>query len=174
MSKKNIILIVIVILILILILMIIAMVGYKIYRKIFPDYTGWKKIEITDIGSFYVPEDWIYTKEGTIVYFTDKPITEENYNIYLIGTEFIKNEKYIKITDIYPEYKEKEIKNGKILSNSADYEEIVFEVENKKENKFHITFSSGINRTINLYAWDNLVNIETIKKIAESYIADRD
>ena len=173
MSKKKIILIVIVILILILILMITAMVGYKIYRKIFPDYTGWKKIEITDIGSFYVPEDWIYTKEGTIVYFTDKPITEENYNIYLIGTEFIKNEKYIKITDIYPEYNEIRDEKHKLLSNSADYEETIFEINNKEERKFHIEFFGG-NYELDLYTWDNLVNIETIKKIAESYIADRD
>ncbi len=172
MSKRKIILIVIVILI--LILMIIAIVGYKIYRKIFPDYTGWKKIEITDIGSFYVPEDWIYTKEGTIVYFTDKPITEEEYKIYLIGTQFIRNEKYIKITDIYPNYKEKENENGKILSNSASYEEIIFEINNQEEKKFHITLSAGIDNKLHLYAWDNLVNIETIKKIAESYIADRD
>lgn len=138
MSKRKIILIVIVILI--LILMIIAIVGYKIYRKIFPDYTGWKKIEITDIGSFYVPEDWIYTKEGTIVYFTDKPITEEEYKIYLIGTQFIRNEKYIKITDIYPNYKEKENENGKILSNSASYEEIIFEINNQEEKNFILHF----------------------------------
>ena len=169
MSKKKIILIVIVILI--LILMIIAMVGYKIYRKICPDYTGWKKIEITDIGSFYVPEDWIYTKEGTIVYFTDKPITEENYNIYLIGTEFIKNEKYIKITDIYPEYNEIRDEKHKLLSNSADYEETIFEINNKEERKFHIEFFGG-NYELDLYAWDNLVDINTIKKIAESYISE--
>ena len=171
MSKKKIILIVIVILILILILMITAMVGYKIYRKIFPDYTGWKKIEITDIGSFYVPEDWIYTKDGTIVYFTDKPITEENYNIYLIGTEFIKNEKYIKITDIYPEYNEIRDEKHKLLSNSADYEETIFEINNKEERKFHIEFFGG-NYELDLYAWDNLVDINTIKKIAESYISE--
>ena len=151
--------------------MITAMVGYKIYRKIFPDYTGWKKIEITDIGSFYVPEDWIYTKEGTIVYFTDKPITEENYNIYLIGTEFIKNEKYIKITDIYPEYNEIRDEKHKLLSNSADYEETIFEINNKEERKFHIEFFGG-NYELDLYAWDNLVDINTIKKIAESYISE--
>lgn len=171
MSKKKIILIVIVILI--LSLMIIAIVGYKIYRKIFPDYTGWKKIEITDIGSFYVPEDWIYTKEGTIVYFTDKPITEEEYKIYLIGTQFIRNEKYIKITDIYPEYNEIRDENHKLLSNSVDYEETIFEINNKEERKFHIEFFGG-NYELDLYTWDNLVDVEIIKKISESYIPDRD
>ena len=150
--------------------MLISIVGYKLYRKIFPDYNGWKKIEITNIGSFYVPEDWIYAKKGTMIYFTDKPITEEKYKVYLIGTEFIGR---TNMTDIYPQYKEIKYENYKILSNGAYYGKTIFESNNEKKEKFHITLSYDSNR-LHLYAWDNLVDIETIKKISESYIADID
>ena len=47
------------------------------------------------------------------------------------------------------------------------------ERNNKEERKFHIEFFGG-NYELDLYTWDNLVDVEIIKKISESYIPDRD
>lgn len=147
----------------------IIFIGFAFYRWLFPDYTDWKEIEIDKVGSFYVPEEWIFTKDGTIIYFTDKPITDENYKIYLIGTEWDENKTYIDIEDIYPQYKKIDYENVTLLSNSATYQEAVFKTNNEKEKKFYISFFGNTNR-LHLYAWDNLLDNKTIKKIAKSYL----
>lgn len=163
-SKK----IIVTIIIILYVTLVLFFMCFMLYKWLFPDYTGWKEIKIEKIGSFYVPEEWVYTKEGTIVYFTDKPITEENYKIYLIGTESDRNKVYIGIEDIYPQYKKIAHENYKLLSNSSDYKEAIFEINGQKERKLHISFFGNDNE-LYLYAWDNLLDIETVKKIANSY-----
>lgn len=160
------------IIILIILLSFMGWIKYNIYTKIFPDYTGWKKIEIANLGYCYIPNNWIYTKKDDIVYFTDKPLTEKEYKIYLIGTEHVFGEKYTKITDVFEESEEIETRDLKLLSNGATYSEKVFKIRGEEKNILHIEFHKGTQIFLDLYAWDNLVDINTIKKIAESYISE--
>lgn len=46
--------------------------------------SGWKSITLDGVGSFKVPEDWIFTNEDGLIYFTDKPIDDEDCGIYLV------------------------------------------------------------------------------------------
>lgn len=158
--------------ILLAILLTMGIIKYNIYTKIFPNYEGWKKIEIANLGYCYIPNNWIYTKKDDIVYFTDKPLTEKEYKIYLIGTEHVFGEKYTKITDVFEESEEIETRDLKLLSNGATYSEKVFKIRGEEKNILHIEFHKGTQIFLDLYAWDNLVDINTIKKIAESYISE--
>ena len=49
------------------------------------DYSDWKSVAISDKWGFSVPNEWVITQDENVLYFTDKPIDEEDCTTYLIG-----------------------------------------------------------------------------------------
>jgi hypothetical protein len=127
----------------------------------------WQSISIPEVGTFRVPGDWIVTQSNNVVYITDKPIDEEGYKIYLIGktedgrnrvpySEYFENIEYIKSV------------RGVIYSNSALFSIHKINVNGNIVEKYIITLSNTT-KDIDLLAWDNLIDENTMKKIAQSY-----
>lgn len=158
--------------------MFVASFNYiKAHNEKILSYMDWKEVYFEDIGSLYIPKNWVYTKKGNVLYFTDKAITEEDYNIYLIGQELNNDKKryleeYVEdITEIYQEYEEVRDENKIFLTDYTCYGESIFIKNNVEEKKHYISINSDNNENcIELYAWDDLVDSNTIKKISESYI----
>jgi len=127
----------------------------------------WQSVSISDVGTFRVPGDWIVTQSNNAVYITDKPIDEEGYKIYLIGktqsnislSEYLEN-----INDI----KFMETVNSTNYSNNASFSKSIYVINEIIEEKCVLTLHNS-NKVIYLYAWDNLIDEDTMKKIAQSY-----
>ena len=60
-----------------------ALAIHSVYES--KPYLDWKNVYIDYIGLIKVPNDWVLTQEGNIVYFTDKPFGEEGCKIFLTG-----------------------------------------------------------------------------------------
>lgn len=129
---------------------------------------GLQIINIEGLGSFKVPNSWIYTEEDGIVYFTDKPIDDEDCSIYLIepmvSNGYVSNKLFGKAgytkTITY-----------KTLSNSANYGSRNYLQDDNSYKRYFILFI-GVDRGLLLIAWDDLVEEDTIKEIAESYVLE--
>jgi len=132
------------------------------------DYIGWKDVSIEGYGRFKVPEEWIVTQNDDVMFITDKPIEEENYNIYLIGTIKENVIDYISFNILLGEdVKRKELIRSQVFSNSTHYAHIEYVIGDKSEIKQLIDLGSSNN--IDLIAWDDLVDEETMIKIARSF-----
>ena len=55
-------------------------------------YRDWQTIFIEEIKTyktpmtFKVPDYWVFTRKDDVIYFTDKPIDDGDYKIYLVGS----------------------------------------------------------------------------------------
>lgn len=136
-------------------------------------YSGWKTVKINGVGSLKVPENWVYTEEDGLAYFTDRPIDEDDCGIYLVepiitrdnvGNDIISNK-------LFGDAKYIDIITGTGLSNSAGYGQEEYEQDGRKITKY-VIWLYGEKRCPTLIAWDDLVDEETIKKIAESYLVE--
>ena len=132
---------------------------------------GWYTVQIDEVGSFNVPDGWIVTQEKNTVYFTDKPITEDDYNIYMIGAIWDDDDSS---TWIAPEI---------LLDDKVHYlEHDVIEAFSTSVNYGVSTYETpdgiGTRYTLNIYGGhsilltispDTTVDEEIVKTIAKSY-----
>lgn len=136
-------------------------------------YCGWQKIDVAGIGTFKVPQGWIYTQEENVGYFTDKPIYEKTFRIYLIGT--INNDHiggdYKAPYELFDNTEYSALISSAVFSNSAIYGQEEYIVDNSKQTKFFISLN-GSNKSLDLLAWDDLVYENTVIKIAKSFLME--
>ena len=132
-------------------------------------YTDWQIVSISGVGSFRLPSDWIVTQRENVVYITDRPLEEEVYKIYLIGGRRGGGE-YIRYNDFFDNIDIKYIETvrGTGYSNSAQYSITKFNINGNIEEKYDLYFHNS-DKTIDLLAWDSLIDEKTIIKIAQSY-----
>lgn len=130
-------------------------------------YALWQKVTI-DFGTFKVPREWVVTHRKDVIYITGKSIYEGRYKIYLIGVEWGR---------IYGEYRHELFENaelirhgrGVIYSNSAIYRRKLFNIDGIEKEKYVIVFSFLSDPPIYFFAWDNLLDEDTIIKITRSF-----
>lgn len=48
-------------------------------------FWGWQTVTVEGVGEFKVPGNWVVTRDGNAICFTDKAMDEEGYLIYLAG-----------------------------------------------------------------------------------------
>jgi len=133
---------------------------------------NWRTVSVREIGIFRVPKKWIVTQESGIVYITDKPLTSPDYKTYLIGTI---RDKSGKAHDI-PTYKLfEDVEYGRLISStispngaSRGQSEYMIDGHIKAKYFFGMTSTSLISR-IEFLAWDDLIDEDTLTKIANSY-----
>lgn len=126
-----------------------------------------KIVEISGVGTLKVPNDWIVTHKENILYITDQPINEEGYRIYLLGDEG-DNGKNISPYELFEGVEYVGNVKGVNYSNSAAYFLQEYNISGNISRKYIIHLYSS-KKTVNLIAWDDLIDETTIIKIAQSY-----
>ena len=147
---------------LILILIIGLLFGWFIWtvNKI-PD--GYKKVEIEEKGVLVVPSDWIMTIYENQLYFTDKPMNENGYKIYLMELKEIENRSKTFTNGILGDIQyEDSIKNGGVSGGGCRYgiNEYLYQEETIKKFCFE-------SNDLYLISWDDSVSEETMKIMGE-------
>jgi hypothetical protein len=130
-------------------------------------YAGWQSVSISEVGTFKVPKKWVATQEDNVVYFTDKPIDEKGYKIYLIG-KMEDDREYVRYTEYFENTEFIKTVRGRTYSNEALYSIVRMNINGNIEEKYILIFYNT-GKQISLLAWDNLVDEDTINKIVKSY-----
>ena len=142
-------------------------------------YAGWKGVTLLGVGTFKVPQDWIVTQQDDVVYLTDKPLDSEDYKTYLVGEigeiwSMSSNGTRDRFDDTYELFGNVQVKSGETissvtLSNSAAYGQREFVVDGNGVTKYFIMLWSEKVSPTYLIVWDNLLDENTILKIAASF-----
>ena len=141
-------------------------------------YAGWQAVEVDGVGSIKVPGDWILTEEDGLIYFSDQALDEDEYSIYLLEPNIFRDEmgRTMILSEYFGEAEITDIKSSVILSNSAYYGIYQCKIggDSGGEAYFEIPYVEfgGGDRYMTLVAWDGLVDVDTIRKIAKSYLVE--
>lgn len=152
------------------VLIIIFLIPLVLFVGCSDKYENWQSISIPGVGVFKVPQEWVVTQKNNMVYITDKPIKEEGYKTYLLG---IKGDdgKYIPHYDFFENVEYIDTIEDVNYSNSATYWLGQYKINGNIEEKYVLHFYST-NQIIDFLAWDNLIDKDTIIKIAKSYVME--
>lgn len=155
-------------------IIVIATIGVIIFNTIFFDmifinYDNWKTVSITDVGWIKVPQNWIVREVNGQIYMTDgEKHFEDRENVMLVSVPLLLSENSpVKIVS-------REEVNGipissAVLSNSTEYgtqERISW---NGKKVITPFLHFYGEESDVCFLSWDNLVDKDTIYKIAYSF-----
>lgn len=138
--------------------------------------SAWQNVNIAGIGTFKVPKTWIFTQNGDIIYFTDKPINESTYHVYLKGAITDIHIKAIVDTDVkqfYEYVKDSRGISSEVFSNSASYGFSEYFMNGISEKKYDINMSSST-KVLTFISLEALVDKDTIVKIAKSFLMELD
>jgi hypothetical protein len=148
----------------------VATLFYHFYGWRFEyDYTGWKDVTIEKVGSFKVPGEWVETRVGNAIYFTDRIMEDEDHIIYLVGSAITyENDEYVPVYKRFGDIEYIKTVSSQIHSNSSDWGKSEYRVGNDVVTKKYVSFQkSGA-----FLAWDDLVDDETMIMIAKSFILE--
>lgn len=138
------------------------------------EYETWKEIDVPNVGSLKIPQEWEYNENGDIIYFSDKKTSDSSeYNIYLIG--IICNQDQIEslYKHIDENMKYDKLISSETLSNSAIIGENEYLINGKTSHKFFLDLYSS-NKQLYIIAIDDSVDYEIIKKVGNSYKMNTD
>lgn len=128
-------------------------------------YGDWQRVIIPGAGSIRVPKEWVVTQEDIYWYLTDKPI-HDDFNIYLVGA-IDENGRGVSIINLFEGIEFVETLESQVFSGSGSYWKTKYIIDGLEKEK------SGIGMyKMDLISWDDLVDRETLLKIAESYSRD--
>ena len=133
------------------------------------EYEKWKEIDVPNVGSLKIPQEWEYNENGDIIYFSDKKISDSSeYNIYFIG--IICNQGQIEplYKHIDKNMKYEKLISSETLSNSAIIGKNEYLINGKTSQKFFLDLYSS-NKQLYIIAFDDYVDYEIIKKVGNSY-----
>lgn len=138
-------------------------------------FKGMKNVDVVGIREFKIPEDWIFTQDDNIMYITDKPISEEDYKLYLIGfIEFGWGREYEEIlNELFGDVEHMGIVRSfhGFIGGERCYI-VQYKVNDIIENKYQIYFYHDEDYKVTLINWDGLVDEDTMVKIAHSRIPE--
>jgi len=130
----------------------------------------WQTVTINGFGNFKVPAEWNIEQQEGVLYITDKPLTDDDYAIYLIGT--------IRGADLEPHEFFDEIERGKtLLSPSFNGRASLLLIEyivNGIEEEHHLIKFYNLRGTesdvIELFVWNrNVVDEYLAEQITRTY-----
>ena len=130
-----------------------------------------KVIILNGVGSFTVPQEWIYTKENDVIYFTDQPINKENslHTFYAIGIVYDVSENLDELSQSFgKKILYKELVFNEVFSNSAMYGKGVYSIDSKLCEKLFLDFYPS-ERKLFLLVLNDSISSDTIKDIAKSF-----
>lgn len=133
-----------------------------------------KIIELNNVGSFTVPQEWIYTKENDVIYFTDQTINQENPidTFYAIGIVYDTSENFDELSKVIgKKILYKELVYNEVFSNSAMYGRGIYSIDNKLYEKLFLDFYPS-ERKFFLLVLNDSISSDTIKDIAKSFTQD--
>jgi len=134
--------------------------------------TPWQLVTVEDVGSFYVPGNWVITQQGDVIYMTDKPIDEEGYITYFAGVVYDKGQTterddtlhdmlgaYTYLSSHYylaePNY------GPKIWSRDT------FKIDGVVVERFVIELED--NRCLYMIAWDGVTSVTIVRRMVISF-----
>jgi hypothetical protein len=135
----------------------------------FTAYLGWKTVKLEGIGTIQVPNNWVYTKVNDIIYFTSKPLSDNECIVYLVQPKgyINKNTAVINIYNINTEYLTN-ILDDRLLSNDINFGQKEFQSKDVIKREYFIGFFD-LEKYTELITWGNHVEYSTLEKIARSY-----
>ena len=148
---------------------VLCILGY-LYRV---DYAGWQLVSFGNVGTLRVPEEWVVTIDDNVVFMTDKPLEDEDYLIYLVGGFATKGEElYLPNHDLFNDLELVAI-SFSMTSFSSRYGNIEYRLNGKSFTKLGADFGGLRKDQMSLIAWDDLVDEDTLFKIANSFRSER-
>ena len=114
-------------------------------------YAGWKQVNIKNVGSFLIPEEWYFTEADSRYYISDRPLEEEGCIIYL--------EQFVDYTGIKSE-------PAKLYSNSSLYGMCYQEISPDERSWFLVFCGPEYCR---FSVIDETITEKMIQKICKSY-----
>ena len=162
--KKFLIVLAIIVIIAVLILCILGISSYL------GRYKDWQEIDVPEVGTFKIPPDWAYHRDGNRIYLTDKNVEVPTLeNTYIVGTvKFTMNdEEACEIIDSNAKYVN--TVSDMIFSNSARIRKKEYIIHGKLCTMVHLQLWSPHDAEIDMLVWDDSVDYELAEKIAESY-----
>ena len=111
--------------------------------------------------------------EDTIVFMTDKPLENDDYRIYLVG-DFATKKKHFYIPN-HELFNDLEVIKAdfSMTSRASRYGDIEYQLNGETFIKLGASFGSLHNDQMSLIAWDDLVDEDTLFKIANSFRSER-
>ena len=133
-------------------------------------YKDWQEIDVPEVGTFKIPPDWAYHRDGNRIYLTDKNVkapTEEN--TYIVGSVRVTNDDEVacKIFDSNTGYGD--VVSSAIFSNSARIWKVKYIIHGKLCTKVCLDMWAPSDAEIDMLVWDDSVDYKLVKKIAKSY-----
>ncbi len=139
------------------------------------EYENWKKVEIKEIGSVKIPNEWVVAYSEGKLYITDKSLENADCNVFFLQTNSFSSfegEKGIVESNKFCENLQNlQTKTSAVFSNSAIYGTMLFSVDGTEEEMRYLYLPTE-NTRILLVSWHNAVDQDTLLKIAKSYESD--
>ena len=142
-------------------------------------YEGWKTVPITENMTFKIPEEWVVTWENNpnwsveqgdnVMYITDRPMNEEGYKIYLVGTVLdFDAHNYLSPYELFENVEYIETVRSAVISNSNIYFLNKYNISGNIETRYGFDMDAS-QYTVNFIAWDNLLDEDMIIKITKTF-----
>lgn len=139
-------------------------------------YWGWQTVYVQNVGHFKVPGDWVVTQTDNAVYMTDRPMTEQNYFVYLAGgmSDELDNSVHITKDICYDEIHYDGFVFNECFFGGACYSLDRYIYSGQTFEKYSLRFDPyllppGAISDLHLFAWEDKVDQNTLIKIAKSY-----
>lgn len=138
------------------------------------NYGDWKTVDLDKVGTIMVPKEWIMTTENGILYFSNRAVTQDDCEIYMVQTDVT-----YQPTDEIPYVGtvsecEDSSQGGGIFGNGAyyrlaDYELSVGDVVSKYTLEFSNYQSNGELLTYTFLCLSDCIDFDMATQIAASF-----
>jgi len=133
------------------------------------NYIGWQTVAIPEFGTIKVPRDWHVTYVDQAMYLSDRPMTEEEYKIYLAGIDI---DIMYPPSNLFPGAERLYVIRGAGQTNNAGYSLDRLSIDGIEVERFSISVFTmdGLNmKTFSFIVWDDSVTERTIARITRSF-----
>jgi len=148
---------------------------------------SWQTVYVDNVGSFRIPLEWNVEQKNGITYITDKPINEDEYDIYCIGSTryayavtYTPTEEESVTTSRQPhELLEDVVKGDSIFftmfSMGSGFQLYEYYINGNKEERFLIEATNRQSKDViisfELLIWDTgVIDEELAREIAKTFI----
>ncbi len=135
-------------------------------------YDGYKLVELPEIGSFYVPQEWECIQEGDFVYFVNGSSDKDTFtlsNCYMLGTlhDWGKSV-YDEVSSII-EIEKIELITSEVYSNSVILSESKVEMNGSIINMYSLKCFVTSDKRFSFIVLDEAIDPAVLKLIGNSF-----
>ena len=132
------------------------------------EYKNWKKVDVPDVGSIMIPQDWTYNIKDSFIYFYVRTNDFDDKKMCLTGIICNPDD----FEDLYQHVDKtmKYVKNisSETLSNSAIIGKNNYLIDGKENEKLFLDIYSS-DKQLYIVSVDDSVSYAIVRKIGESY-----